>query len=184
MKRTIFLSWEIRLRQAVDSITPAFVESCFDRCIRWARRKYSERIAPLPAEPAGPTQCQRHPLCIKPHKHVGRCKLGPAPAGAAAPAAEAVAAGADVAEPPVAVAAGADVAEPPVAVAAGADVAEPPAADADDAVSFDVADVDEEDEAVAADEDALNEFFSSEIEDGQLFEELDIADDFMDQEFL
>ena len=171
MKRTIFLSWEIRLRQAVDSITPAFVESCFDRCIRWARRKYSERIAPLPAEPAGPTQCQRHPLCIKPHKHVGRCKLGPAPAGAAAPAAEAVAAGADVAEPPV-------------AVAAGADVAEPPAADADDAVSFDVADVDEEDEAASADEAALNEFFSSEIEDGQLFEELDIADDFMDQEFL
>ena len=83
-----------------------------------------------------------------------------------------------------AVAAGADLAEPPVvAVAAGADVAEPPAADADDAVSVDVADVDE-DEAAAADEDALNEFFSSEIEDGQLFEELDIADDFMDQEFL
>ena len=116
--------------------------------------------------------------------HVGRCKLGPAPAGAAAPAAEAVAAGADVAEPPVAVAAGADVAEPPVAVAAGADVAEPPAANADDAVSVDVADVDEEDEAGAADEEALNEFFSSEIEDNQLFEELDIADDFMDQEFL
>ena len=180
--------WEIRLREAVESITPQFVESCFDRCIRWARRKYSERIAPLPAEPAGPTQCQRHPLCIKPviggRKHVGRCKLGPAPAGAAAPAAEAVAAGADVAEPPVAVAAGADVAEPPVAVAAGADVAEPPAADADDAVSVDVADVDEEDEAGAADEEALNEFFSSEIEDNQLFEELDIADDFMDQEFL
>ena len=145
------------MRQAVDSITPAFVDSCFDRCIRWARRKYSERIAPLPAEPAGPTQCQRHPLCIKKHMHVGRSKLGPAPAGAAAPAAE--------------------------AVAAGADVAAPPAADADDAVSVDVADVDE-DEAVAADEDALNEFFSSEIEDGQLFEELDIADDFMDQEFL
>ena len=146
------------MKQAVDSITPAFVESCFDRCIRWARRKYSERIAPLPAEPAGPTQCQRHPLCIKPHKHVGRCKLGPAPAGAAAPAAE--------------------------AVAAGADVAEPPAADADDAVSVDVAGVDEEDGAASADEDALNEFFSSEIEDNQLFEELDIADDFMDQEFL
>ena len=166
--------WEIRLREAVESITPQFVESCFDRCIRWARRKYSERIAPLPAEPAGPTQCQRHPLCIKPviggRKHVGRCKLGPAPAGAAAPAAEAVAAGADVAEPPV-------------AVAAGADVAEPPAANADDAVSVDVADVDEEDEAGAADEEALNEFFSSEIEDNQLFEELDIADDFMDQEF-
>ena len=103
--------------------------------------------------------------------HVGRSKLGPAPAGAAAPAAEAVAAGADVAEPPV-------------AVAAGADVAEPPAADADDAVSVDVAGVDEEDEAASADEAALNEFFSSEIEDGQLFEELDIADDFMDQEFL
>ena len=99
---------------------------------------------------------------------MGRCKLGPAPAGAAAPAAEAVAAGADVAEPPVAVAAGADVAEPPAA----------------DAVSVDVADVDEEDEAGAADEEALNEFFSSEIEDNQLFEELDIADDFMDQEFL
>ena len=123
--------------------------------LKFRRELYSERFAPLPAEPAGPTQCQRHPLCIKPHKHVGRCKLGPAPAGAAAPAAEAVAAGADVAEPPAA-----------------------------DAVSVDVADVDEEDEAVAADEDALNEFFSSEIEDGQLFEELDIADDFMDQEFL
>ena len=104
----------------------------------------------------------------------------PAATGAAAPAAEAVAAGADVAEPPVAVAAGADVAEPPVAVAAGADVAEPPVAVADDAVSFDVADVDEEGGAASADEDALNEFFSSEIEDGQLFEELDIADDFMD----
>ena len=154
------------MREAVESITPQFVESCFDRCIRWARRKYSERIAPLPAEPA-PTKGQRHPLCIKKYMHVGRCKLGPAPAGAAAPAAEAVAAGADVAEPPV-------------AVAAGADVAEPPAADADDAVSFDVADVDEEGDAASADEDALNEFFSSEIEDGQLFEELDIADDFMD----
>ena len=56
------LSWEERMALAVNSITPQFIESCVDRCIRWARRKYSERIAPL-QEVAAPTRCLRNPDC-------------------------------------------------------------------------------------------------------------------------
>ena len=43
-------SWEVRMKEAVDSITPAFIESCFDRSIRWALRKYNERFPPAPAD--------------------------------------------------------------------------------------------------------------------------------------
>ena len=46
-------TWEDRMAQAVGSITPAFIESCFDRSIRWALRKHDERFPPdAPPAPA------------------------------------------------------------------------------------------------------------------------------------
>ena len=35
--------WEKRMEEAWSSITPQFVESCFDRSIRWALKKHKER---------------------------------------------------------------------------------------------------------------------------------------------
>ena len=35
--------WEKRMKEAWSSITPQFVESCFDRSIRWALKKHKER---------------------------------------------------------------------------------------------------------------------------------------------
>ena len=76
------------MRLAVASITPQFIESCFDRAIKWARKKYVERIGPLEGgEPPLPTRCQRNALCIKGYKHIGRCKLAAAPEDLPAPAA-------------------------------------------------------------------------------------------------
>ena len=52
--------WETRMKQAWDSITPQFIESCFDRAIRWALKTHKERqakkaaAAPAPEDiPAG-----------------------------------------------------------------------------------------------------------------------------------
>ena len=36
-------TWEDRMEEAWNSITPQFVESCFDRSIRWALKKHKER---------------------------------------------------------------------------------------------------------------------------------------------
>ena len=36
--------WEDRMAEAWDSITPQFIESCFDRSIRWALKKHKERM--------------------------------------------------------------------------------------------------------------------------------------------
>ena len=52
--------WNIRMDQAWNSITPQFIESCFDRSIRWALKKHKERAdakakaAAPAAEPAAP----------------------------------------------------------------------------------------------------------------------------------
>ena len=52
--------WNIRMNQAWNSITPQFIESCFDRSIRWALKKHKERTdakakaAAPAAEPAAP----------------------------------------------------------------------------------------------------------------------------------
>ena len=35
--------WDKRMEKAWESITPAFIESCFDRSIRWAIKKHHER---------------------------------------------------------------------------------------------------------------------------------------------
>ena len=53
--------WEVRLQAACDSITPSFIECCFDRSIRWALRKYDERFpaaeaAEPPAAPPAPAE--------------------------------------------------------------------------------------------------------------------------------
>ena len=50
--------WSKRMAEAWDSITPQFIESCFDRSIRWALHKHKERqlakvVAPV-AEPDAP----------------------------------------------------------------------------------------------------------------------------------
>ena len=50
--------WHKRMEEAWNSITPAFIESCFDRSIRWALKKHKERkdakdkLAAAAAEPA------------------------------------------------------------------------------------------------------------------------------------
>ena len=52
--------WEKRMKEAWASITPVFIESCFDRSIRWALKKHKERhdakkkAAAPAAEPAAP----------------------------------------------------------------------------------------------------------------------------------
>ena len=46
--------WETRMKQAWDSITPQFIESCFDRAIRWALKTHQERQAKKAAAAPAP----------------------------------------------------------------------------------------------------------------------------------
>ena len=158
------LPWEERLRLAIQSITPQFIESCFDRVIRFARRKYTERglLPALPAEPVGPQKCQRHPHCVKPHLHIGRCLIrAPAPdAEAAAPAAA------------------------PVVAAEGAEIAPAEIAPAADAVpEVEVEGEEEEEEEVEEVEEGIpvvHHFFDhdfDEVEDEHFIDELGIAEE-------
>jgi len=159
------LPWEERLKVAVESITPAFVESCFNRSIKWARLKYVERIGPLPtAEPPLPTRCLRHPHCVKGYKHIGRCLVRPPAAAAADGAFD----DADVKPEPAGLAFAADD-----AVSAVDPVAAPAVADSE-LEEEDLPGVDDADDADAPQ--PFEEF--EEVEDEELFEELDMADHF------
>ena len=163
------LPWEERMRLAVESIQPAFVEGCWDRCIRWARQKYSERIEKLPdVVPAGAVHCQRHPLCTK-LKHRGNCKLAATPAEAAA--ARAAASAAALAAAPAAA---------PAAVFAAA-----PGAAAEDAASIDSSEADFQarlaeafasSSSEAEDDQAEFRFLDEEVDDSALLEELEVGD--------
>ena len=46
--------WQKRMKEAWESISPRFIESCFDRSIRWALKKHKERQDQAKAEAEAP----------------------------------------------------------------------------------------------------------------------------------